>query len=130
MLERDGALHMRRSVVDDFRKGHKTVVNLVRLVHIFSETSIEQLLHGFWDDLAITDQVPIALPRGVNEVFVVTRKDGFAGTTFPDDGNLSVPSSHISDTVLQCEDVRLREDIELGLEVERGEGLLWVLEED
>lgn len=107
MLERNRPLHVRRSVVNDLGKGHKPVVHLEGLVDILGKTRVEQLLHSLRDDLTVTDEVTVTVPRSVNEVFVVTSEDGFAGASLAENGDLGVPSSHIANTVLESEDVRL-----------------------
>jgi len=66
----------------------------------------------------------------MDEVFVVTGKNGFTGVALSDNGDFDIPTRHIPDTILESEYVWLSEDIELGLEVESSFGRLWVLETD
>lgn len=130
MLEGDGTLHVRRSVVDDFGEGHESFMNCVGGIDVLVSAGHHELLHGFGDDLAISDQESIGRPRRVDEVLVVACKDRLSGASLLDDGNLDIPPGHVSNTVFQGEDVRFGDNVQDGLKVERSFGSLGVLEAD
>lgn len=130
MLESDGALHVRATVVDSGGDGKELIVDSPSLLVVLSFTGVEELKEKFGSDTAVTDEHTVDVESGVEEVFVVASEDVGVGSCLPDDGDLSVPSSHISDTILHGEDTGLGKDIELGLQVVSCLSVVGVLEED
>lgn len=100
MLESDGALHVRATVVDSGGDGKELIVDSPSLLVVLSFTGVEELKEKFGSDTTVTDEHTVDVESSVEEVFVVASEDVGVGSCLPDDGDLSVPSSHISDTIL------------------------------
>lgn len=102
VLESDGALHVRAAVVDSSCDGKELVVDGPSLLIVLGLTGFEELKEEFGGDTPVTDEHAVDVESGVEEVLVVASQDVGVGSCFSDDWNLSVPSSHVSDTVLHC----------------------------
>jgi hypothetical protein len=130
VFEGDGSLHVRSSVVDGSGDGEESVVNFSSLLVVLSLSSLEKLEKGFGSDTAVTDEHTIDVESSVKEVLVVAGHGVDVGSFTSNDGDLSVPSSHVSDTVLHGKDTGLSENVELSLEIVSRLGSIGVLEED
>lgn len=130
VFEGDGSLHVRSSVVDGSGDGEESVVNFSSLLVVLSLSSLEKLEKGFGSDTAVTDEHTIDIESSVEEVLVVAGHGVDVGSFTSNDGDLSVPSSHVSDTVLHGKDTGLSENVELSLEIVSRLGSIGVLEED
>ena len=130
VLEGDRALHVRASVVHRSGDGQQPVVHLSCLLVVLCLSGVEQLKQRFRGDTAVANEHAVDVEGGVEEVLVVAGEGVDVGTLAPDDGDLTVPSSHVSDAVLHGEDAWLGEDVELSLQVVRRLGGIGVLEED
>lgn len=102
VFESDGALHVRAAVVDSSGDGKELVVDGPSLLVVMGLTGVEELKEEFGSDTPVTDEHAVDVESSVEEVLVVASEDVGVGSCFSDDGNLSVPSSHVSDTVLHC----------------------------
>lgn len=102
VLESDRALHVRAAVVDSSGDGKELVVDGPGLLVVLGLTGVEELKEEFGSDTPVTDEHAVDVESGVEEVLVVASQDVGVGSCFSDDGDLSVPSSHVSDTVLHC----------------------------
>lgn len=102
VLESNGTLHVRAAVVDCGGDGKKLVVDSPSLLVVLGLTGVEELKEQFGSDTPVTDEHAVNVESGVEEVLVVASEDVGVGSCFSDYGNLSVPSSHVSDTVLHC----------------------------
>jgi hypothetical protein len=137
---------MRTSVIYCRSDGKQLVVNSPSFLVVLCFTSIQQLEEGFGGDTSVTDEHTVNIERGVEEVFVVASEYVDVGSLLLDDGNLPIPSSHVSNTVLhwsqlaECcremyerltgKDTGLGQNIKLGLQVVGRLGLGRVLEKD
>lgn len=130
MLECDGALHVTSSVVDGGGDGKQSVVDFSSLFVVLCLSSLEELKQSLGSNTSVTDKHTVDVESGVEEVFVVAGHGVDVGSLTSDDGDLSVPSSHVSDTVLHGKDTGLSEDVELSLEIVGSLGGVGVLEED
>ena len=102
MLESDGALHVGATVVDSGGDGKELVVDGSSLLVVMSLTGLKERKEKFWSNTTVTDEHAVDVESSVEEVLVVASENVDVGSCLPDDRDLSVPSSHVSDTVLHC----------------------------
>ena len=130
VLQSDGTFHVRSSMVDRFGDREKTVVDLPSAGIVFGLAGFDKLEQGFRRDVSISDEEAIDVKGRVQEVLVVAREDVGIGSSLSNDGDLGVPSAHVTNTVLHGEDSRLGEDLELGGEIIVRFSYVGVLEKD
>jgi hypothetical protein len=92
--------------------------------------SLNHLKERLGCDVAVSDKHTIDIEAGVEEVLVVTCEDSKVGVRALDDGNLNVPSAHVTNTVLHGNNTRLGSNIEKCLQAVGGFGVVGILEED
>lgn len=100
VLESDCTLHVGSSVVNGSGDWKQLVVDRLGLLVVLSFTSVEQIEQEFWRDTTISNKHTVHLESGVKEILVMTGEDVGLWVLLSDDVDLSVPSSHVSDTVL------------------------------
>lgn len=130
VFERDSTFHVGSSVVYRRSDREEGVVDLSGFGVVFGDTRIEEIEQELRGNTTVSHKHTVHVESRVEEVLVMACEDVRIRSSFSDDGDLSIPSSHVSNTVLHGEHTGLSEDIKLSLEIVCCLGVIGVLEEN
>jgi hypothetical protein len=130
MLQGNGALHVRSSVINVPRHWQEPVVDCSCAGVVVCFASLDHLQQWLRCDVTISNKHTIDVEAGVEQVLVMAGQDSKIRVLSLDDGNLDIPSAHVAYTILHSDDTWLRCNFEKSLQVVGSFGVVGILEQN
>jgi hypothetical protein len=98
---------MGSTVGNAFGDRKKLVVDGPGLLVVLGLSRLDQLNQRLGCDVAVSNQEPVHVKCGMQQILVVSGEDLQFWPLATNDRNLSIPVSHVADTILHRKDARL-----------------------
>lgn len=129
-LQRNGAFHVRPTVIDGLCDRQQLLKHLTGLGVILRLTCVDQLNQQLRCDVAVTDKQSVNVEHGRQQPFVMARQDLQVRLCLLQFGNFNIPALHVAHAILGRDDPILRGNGQLGVQIVGRLGRIGILEQN